>query len=87
MECKPCEALKKGKGNITNILNGWSNLAFPSKEIEELAKSRLKECVKCEYLKPLVKVNSIQYYKCGQCSCPIDPLIRSTSEKCKIGKW
>lgn len=76
---------------ITEILNGWKNVAFPSKEIEELATARAIHCATC----PLnsgntcsKRVTVIHNKKpVSGCGCPLVALLRSEHSSCKLDKW
>lgn len=63
---------------ISNIIDGWKNIIFPTKESKELAFNRAKECSKC----PKNKLGI-----CTACGCPIIAAIRSIDKKCPLDKW
>ena len=79
---------------LNNILQGWKNYAFESKEIESMAKARAVECAKCELavyglVSSLVddRIEDIKGLKCSMCDCPLSGLLRAPDEKCKLDKW
>jgi hypothetical protein len=63
---------------IKNILNGYSNLAFKTPEIEKMAIERAEICVKCEH-------NKNKW--CNMCGCYLPAKIRSRVETCKLKLW
>ncbi len=84
---------------FSNIIEGWGNYLSGSEK--ELAKERLKECVKCfddngkpnlidgtiEKLMPDFSITEAQGKKCKQCGCPASTFSRSKSYKCPLNKW
>lgn len=79
---------------LHNILQGWKNYVFESKEIESMAKSRAIECAKCDnavygWVAAFVDdgLKDIQGLKCGLCDCPLSGLLRSPESQCKENKW
>lgn len=79
---------------LNNIITGWKNYVFESKEIESMAKARAVECAKCEnaewgYFPSLVedRIKDVRGLSCTLCSCPLSGLLRSPESKCKIEKW
>lgn len=81
---------------LSNIIAGWSNLAFPSPEIEALAKKRAAVCASCPFatfvdgLHTVVvdnKTQNIRGLKCSKCGCPLSAKVRSPHDSCPQGKW
>ena len=83
------------KLNFRNIVDGFSNLAFPNEEVEKLAKSRAEICAACP---SAVKVGvysvvvdnrtkQIQGMKCDRCGCNLSAKVRSIHDTCPLGKW
>ena len=79
---------------INNILIGWKNVVFESKEIEQMARSRAIKCAKCEHavtgwIAVMIEdsIEDIEGLKCGKCDCPLSALLRSPDSKCKLNKW
>jgi len=66
-------------GTVQEIISGWKNYAFKNKEIEELAKTRVKICVGC----PLLRKNNT----CSVCGCYIPAKVRSAKSRCPKKKW
>lgn len=87
MSCIPCQQAKNVLKKASNIVEGYTNLIIKDSEVETLAATRKQICLACEFKKPLVKVNNIQYYSCSICSCPVDSATRSTGYSCPKGKW
>jgi hypothetical protein len=63
------------------IVSGWSNLAFKTKETEELAKKRLKFCVDCTQFR--------KNKTCAICGCYIPAKTRSDKPQthCPMNIW
>ena len=83
---------------LNNILQGWKNYAFESKEIENMAKARAVECAKCELavyglVASLIEdeIKEITGLVCNGCStnikCPLSGKLRSPNENCPLGLW
>jgi len=68
------------KVKLAVVYDGWKNVIFPTKEIEEIAKARAIICSKCD---------SNVGHVCKECTCPIHAKCRSMREenKCDLGKW
>lgn len=64
---------------LSEIYDGWKNLAFPSKEMEELAKKRIIICVNCDKFK--------KNKTCSLCGCYMVAKTRSKKSKCGLRKW
>jgi hypothetical protein len=83
------------KLNFRNIVDGFSNLAFPSEEVEKLAKSRAEICAACPFaVKTGVysvvvdnRTKQIQGMKCDRCGCNLSAKVRSVNDTCPLGKW
>lgn len=61
------------------IVAGWTNFVFPNKEIEELAKKRLKICLPCK------KISDRNY--CKICRCYMPAKVRSPKSTCPLRFW
>jgi len=80
---------------LSNIIDGFGNLAFPNKAVEVIALKRAAICAACPNAVPsgiynVIKDNKtkqIQGMKCDICSCALSAKIRSTNDSCPIGKW
>lgn len=80
-------------GQISNIINGWKS--YLKNENNSLAIERSKICEKCpeamigtyENFMPDETLKNVKGLKCNQCGCPLSAKLRSTKEKCPIGKW
>lgn len=93
----------KKKGNdphkelvLSNIIAGWTNLAFTDPKVEELAKKRADICASCPFatfvggLNTIVvdnKTTQIRGLKCSKCGCPLSAKVRSPHDSCPINKW
>jgi hypothetical protein len=83
------------KLNFANIVDGFSNLAFPNEEVEKLAKSRAEICAACPSavktgIYSIVadnKTKQIQGMKCDRCGCNLSAKVRSVHDTCPLGKW
>jgi hypothetical protein len=82
-------ALKLGQ-----IVSGWKNYLWDSKEAKELAIKRAVFCANCEHgqkMKVLEfmddDVKEIEAMACELCKCPLSAKLRSPDEKCDLGKW
>ena len=64
---------------LSEIYNGWINLMFSSKKMEELAETRFEICNNCDELR---KNNT-----CKLCGCYMPAKVRSRKSKCVNGKW
>lgn len=67
---------------LSEIFEGWVNVAFKKEEVETIAKKRVEACNSC----PSKKNNSVYDY-CGECHCPLIAKIRSLENNCPLGKW
>ena len=83
---------------LKNILDGWTNYAFESIEIESMAKSRASQCAECELavyglVASLIndEIKEITGLVCNGCStnikCPLSGKLRSPNESCPLSKW
>ncbi len=66
---------------LLEIYEGWKNLAFPSPEIEAIAKKRIAICVGNQCKK--FKANKT----CALCGCYMPAKVRSPKSHCWIHKW
>lgn len=82
--------------NFKEIVNGYTNYAFPTPTIKQLADERARICSSCPHIEPnaLLKVimpdnteKEIQGSKCGICKCPLSAKVRSVFSSCPEGKW
>jgi hypothetical protein len=89
---------RRGKPDIvlSNIIAGWSNLAFADPAVESLAMERAAICAKCPFaemstgLHTIVvdnKTTQVRGLKCGKCGCPLSAKVRTPMDGCPIGKW
>ena len=65
---------------LSEIFEGWKNLAFANPKVEEEAKRRITICVSNQCGK--FKGNKT----CALCGCYMPAKVRSTASKCIIGK-
>ena len=84
------------KNKLSNIIAGWTNLAFPSVEVEQLARKRAEVCASCPFsqyvggIHTVVvdnKTQNIRGMKCLKCGCPLSAKVRSPHDSCPIGNW
>ena len=75
---------------IFNIISGWVNYFFDT----QIDKDKLMKCYECEFAvtkKYLTFVTDdfkeVEGKVCDKCNCPLSAKLRSTNEKCPIGKW
>jgi len=64
---------------LSEIYEGWKNLAFPNEEVEAEAKRRMEICTKC----PKLLNNNI----CKACGCYMPAKVRSLQSKCLLNSW
>ena len=80
---------------IANIIDGFSHLAFPDKDIEQLATKRANICAGCPFASKTSKYSivvdnrtkEIQGMACTACGCNLSAKVRSIREYCPKGKW
>ena len=80
---------------LKNIVDGFSNLAFPNPEVEQLAIKRAEICAGCPFavktgIYSMVvdnRTKSIQGMKCSKCGCNLSAKVRSTDDSCPLGRW
>lgn len=92
---KPTIKNNNHKINLSNIISGFTNLAFPNEEVEKIAIARADVCARCPFavktgLYSVVKDSrtvTIQGMKCTQCGCNLSAKVRSISDTCPVGKW
>jgi hypothetical protein len=70
--------MKCCKNKFERIVEGWGNLAFKNKEVEQLAQARAKICAVCQQ-------NENEW--CKLCTCYIPAKVRSRTETCKAELW
>lgn len=81
--------------NLKNIVDGFTNLAFPSPEVEAVAVKRAQICAECPFavktgIYSVVvdnKTKAIQGMKCSQCGCNLSAKVRSMNDTCPLGEW
>jgi len=91
----PTEGNKRHKINFSNIVSGFTNLAFPNEEVEKIAKTRAEICAGCPFatktgMYSVVRDNrtvTIQGMKCDKCGCNLSAKVRSIHDTCPVGKW
>lgn len=64
---------------LSEIYDGWKNLAFPNEKVEIEAKRRMKICVSCDELSD---INT-----CKLCGCYMSAKVRSPKSICLKNKW
>lgn len=78
--------LQKGLENIDKVSEGVMNYHFPKNEIEEVAKLRTKQCIKCvnfidEPIKELQttdkNISELSGKSCGLCFCVLSFKLRT----------
>jgi len=92
---KPAVKKQEHKINLSNIVSGFANLAFPDQEVEKLAMQRADICARCPFAQKtgvysVVKDSrtiQIQGMKCNQCGCNLSAKVRSINDTCPVGKW
>lgn len=80
---------------LANIVSGFKNLAFPSKEVEEMAMKRAAICAQCPSAQKTGiysvvvdnRTANIQGMKCTDCGCNLSAKVRSLHDYCPQGKW
>lgn len=80
---------------LSNIVSGFANLAFPDKDVEELAMKRARICSECPSAQKTgvysvivdSRTHEIQGMKCADCGCNLSAKVRSVSDSCPQGKW
>jgi hypothetical protein len=72
---------------IEEIFKAWVSSANPNKDVEELAKQRVKICTSCEYKDEVIQNKKWSFY-CTKCTCPINKKIFSPKHNaCPENKW
>lgn len=64
---------------LSEIYEGWKNLVFENKEVEEEAKRRMAICVPCK--------NLSDHNYCKLCNCYMPAKVRSLQSRCWDKKW
>jgi hypothetical protein len=80
---------------FSNIIAGFTGLAFPDEKTEALAKRRAEICASCPFavetgIYSVVadkRTTQIQGMKCGKCGCNLSAKVRSVKDYCPEGKW
>jgi len=71
--------------NMLEIAVAWKRAANPTEEQQLIAEQRMKVCDTCEFN---VFVESLMYFKCDACGCPISKKVYSPKERsCPKDKW
>jgi len=88
---------RRRKNVVNEIVSGWKNVIFPSKEIEELARVRARICSDCPFadlhfkfkkFSPKEKaLKDIKGLGCTKCGCPLSSKVRSVMSSCPEKKW
>ena len=88
---------RNGKPDIvfSNIVAGFTGLAFPNEKTEVLAKRRAEICAQCPsavesgLYTAIVdnRTTQIQGMKCNECGCNLSAKVRSSKDYCPLGKW
>lgn len=81
---------------LQHIIEGWTNLLIPNPVTEELAMRRAKICATCPFAEVTSgmlnvigneQIQAIKGTKCTKCGCPLSAKIRSSNDRCPLGKW
>lgn len=80
---------------LANIVSGFANLAFPNKDVEEMAMKRAAICSVCPAAKKtgiysIVKdkrTAKIQGMKCSDCGCNLSAKVRAVADHCPRNNW
>lgn len=88
---------RNGKPDIvfSNIVAGFTGLAFPNEKTEVLARRRAEICAQCPsavesgLYTAIVdnRTTQIQGMKCNECGCNLSAKVRSSKDYCPLGKW
>lgn len=87
---------EKSKFNFLAIVEGFKNFAFPSEEMERIAKERADVCSRCTHMNPdhpfkkilpNDKIEIIGGAGCNRCGCLLSAKVRQMIQKCPEGKW
>lgn len=75
-------------GKVKEIAEGIENILFRKKEVEKVAKARMKICNSCEYISTKHKTNKL-FVHCTKCMCPLSTKTRSMDTECPLSppKW
>lgn len=95
LSIKKRKSKPRNKINLKNIVDGFSNLAFPDPEVEKMAIARAEICAGCPFaVKTGVysmivdkRTKQIQGMKCDKCGCNLSAKVRSANDTCPLGKW
>lgn len=76
--------------NLLQVYEGWRNYLFPpeelKKQIDRVAKERMKICSSCSYNSKFHKTIRPDEH-CTECGCPLVAKVRCLSCKCGVDKW
>jgi len=83
------------ENRLKAIISGFTNYAFPSKEIETVALQRAAICATCplavttmmKQLLPDDSIKKIEGLKCSECGCFLSAKVRQAYESCPKKKW
>jgi len=87
---------KKTSVVFEDIVAGFTNYAFPSEQVERLARTRAEICAGCPFVKYNGAINTISSGEtitqvkgmyCDACGCGLSAKIRSPKNFCPKGKW
>lgn len=67
---------------LGNIWEGWKNLVFKTKEVEDIALPRLEICANCP-----TRNGGTCSRELGGCGCVIEAKARCIECKCPRNKW
>lgn len=79
----------KGNLNILDILKGYYNLVFKTKNVEAVSAARMKICSGCPFIDTEGSKCMVPGTQpcCSVCGCSLDAATRSLSYECPKGFW
>ncbi len=80
---------------LANIISGFANLAFPSKDVENMAMKRAAICAQCPAAQKTgiysvikdKRTTKIQGMKCNDCGCNLSAKVRAIADHCPRNNW
>ena len=90
------KSITQKTSKLNAIVDGWTNWAFPSPQVEALARKRAAICAVCPAAKysggvHMVvrrgKADTVRGMVCGDCRCPLSAKVRSGNDSGPRGKW
>ena len=80
---------------LANIISGFANLAFPSKDVEAMAMKRAAICAQCPAAQKTgiysvikdKRTTKIQGMKCNDCGCNLSAKVRAIADHCPRNNW